>query len=242
MPKSVTFWRNKMNLFYNSLALLAVGVLSTSARAIPIMNENVASSGVIVIYPDSEDPHRFYIAPNVVEITRDKSDYPQFSYVEVSTGLFGKTGIMQMTLSPSYTRKDLDEAERKILVKDSKAEFSALPFIESKLVMSGDLPLLFKESQCDHQAGLVGQMQSCNLVLTKRGQRVWRLALLKARIFTTLQFEYSVKGVIRNAQGGFTDQVVQQGVAAVIDGSQLADYPSLISIKREASVLFVSPL
>lgn len=44
----------------------------------------------------------------------------------------------------------------------------------------------------------------------------------------TLQYDYTVGGVVRKADGSFADILINHGVAARIDGEQLAKYPELI--------------
>jgi hypothetical protein len=211
-----------------TLLLLTILLKSMSAFAIPIVNENVANSGVMTIYPDHKDPHRFYIAPNIVTIAKSSNGRPWFSYSEYRKSFFNILGVMQMTLVPAYTREELEQAKSEILKKDPAAEFSGVPFIESTLALTGALPELIIENQCNHKGGLVGQEQACALVLTSKGRYIFYKALEKKMIFTTLQFEYSVQAVVRKADGSFADQIIQHGIAVRIDGDQLSKYPELI--------------
>jgi|GEM_PF-3259783 len=198
------------------------------AQAIPVVNENVANSGVMTIYPDHADPHRFYIAPNVVMIAKNQNGIPFFSYSEYRKNLFQNVGVMTMTLTPAYTREELDTAEASIIKKDPSAQFSGVPFIASSLQLTGELPALIAENQCDHDAGLIGQEQACSLALTSQGRAVFLSALLRKTIFTTLQFDYEIQAVIRLANGSFQDQSIHHGIAVRIDGDQLSQYPQLI--------------
>ena len=190
--------------------------LTDIALAIPVLNENRASSGNIVIYPDHSDPTHFYIAPSVVTIAKDENGRPNFTYTEVRKNLFQKSGILQMTLTAAYTQKDLDLAKSKILEKIPAAYFSGLPFIQSSLQLTGELKALIEDNQCDHPAGVVGQEESCTLVLTPKGRNVYLDSVQNQTMFTTLQFEYSVQGVILEADGKYQDEVIKHSIAARI--------------------------
>lgn len=209
--------------------LILISILTVKTiYAIPVVNENVANSGVMTIYPDHADPHRFYIAPNVVTIAKNSKNTPLFAYYEYKTGLFDTRGVMQMTLVAAYTRDELETAKSEILKKDPAAQFSGVPFIESSLELTGNLPAIIVSNQCNHAGGLIGQEESCSMVLTSKGREIFYRALATKNIFTTLQFEYSVQAVIRKADGTFADQLIKHGIAVRIDGDQLAKYPNLI--------------
>ncbi|WP_413290552.1 hypothetical protein [Bdellovibrio sp. HCB337] len=203
-------------------------LLTTVAQAIPVMNENVANSGVMTIYPDHADPHRYYVAPNVVMIATNKKGTPHFSYAEYRRNLIYKVGVIAMTLVPAYTREELDVAKAEILAKDPLAEFSGLPFIGSSLALNGALPELITSNECNHAAGLIGQEQACSFVLTDKGRIFFLKAIERKMLFTTLQFEYQVQAVLRLADGTFKDATITHGVAVRIDGGQLARHPRLI--------------
>jgi hypothetical protein len=210
--------------------ILALSILITNvALALPVVNENVANSGVMTIYPDHQDPHRFYIAPNIVTIAKDSKGRPWFSYNEYRRTLFSIAGVMQMTLVPAYTREELEAAKTELLKKDPSAQFSGVPFIDSSLALTGNLPELISDNQCNHVGGLIGQEQSCTMVLTPKGRQLLYRVLERKTIFTTLQFEYSVQAVVRRADGSFGDQLIRHGIAVRIDGDQLSKYPGLIS-------------
>ena len=207
------------------LASVAIGLSSANeAVAVPIVNENVADSGVITIYPDHADANRFYVAPNIVLIARE-GEVPMFSYHEVRGSLwpFGNpVAVLQMLLVPTYTREELEVAKAKILTRNPAAQFSGLPFISSNLMMSGEAPLLVKENQCSHGAGLIEQQQSCSMVLTERGRTVFKRAMKNRSLFTTFQFTYEFSGFARLPDNTFREQVIAHGIAARIDGEQLA--------------------
>ena len=213
------------------LIIFIITAINSMSWAVPVVNENVANSGVMTIYPDNMDPHRYYVAPNVVQISTNKEGQPNFVYAEYKQGLFDQIGVMQMTLEPAYTNDELSVAQAEIRKKDPLAEFSGVPFIGSRLELTGALADLFKATACDHPAGLIGQEQACSLILSRKGRKIFYKALESKVIFTTLQFQYSLQAVVRKADGKYADQVVQHGVAAVIHGGQLSRYPGLIRRK-----------
>ncbi|MGZ3769140.1 MAG: hypothetical protein ACXVCP_06735 [Bdellovibrio sp.] len=212
-----------------TIALIFIMMATSSAFAIPIVNENVANSGTMTIYPDSQDSHRYYVAPNVVKIATAKNGVPFFSYGEFRKNLFTKVGVISMTLVPAYTREELELAKTEILKKDPQAEFSGVPFVASSLSLTGVLAELIGENECNHTAGLIGQEQSCSIVLTSKGRTFFLKAIQRRALFTALQFEYTLYAVVRRADGSFGDQQVNHGVAVRIDGEQLSKFPQLIN-------------
>jgi hypothetical protein len=207
---------------------ILMSLISFSAVAVPVMNENVANNGTITIYPDHVDKNRFYVAPNIMMIAKNDKGVPYFSYSEFSTGVFSKAGLIQMTLIPQYTREELEVAKSAILASNKNAEFSGVPFVASQLIFSTSIKSLISDSDCSHVAGLIGQEQACQLILTKKGIKLFYKALKSKNLFTVLQFQYDVDGVINDGNGHFQPQKVTHGVAARIDGSQIADFPNLI--------------
>lgn len=204
------------------------------AWAVPVVNENRADSGIVTIYPDHADPNRFYVAPNIVLIARE-GEVPMFSYHEVRADVpvfwpFAKpVAVLQMLLVPTYTREELEVAKAKILAANPAAQFSGLPFVSSDLMMSGEAPLLIKEHKCSHGAGLVEQQQACSMVLTERGRSVFKRAMNNRSLFTTFQFTYQFSGFARLPDNTFREQMITHGIAARIDGDQLAKFPQLFS-------------
>ncbi len=214
----------------NIILPLVLGLQLTSIMglALPVVNENVANSGVLTIYPDHKDPNRFYIAPNVAMIAKNSRGIPVFSYYDTRKSLFQPIGIMQMTLVPSYTLESLEVAKLSILAKNPKAVFSGVPFIRSELALTGSLKSLFSDSRCNHIAGLIGQEQSCVIELTNNGRYLFAKAIRHKLLFATLQFSYSIHAVRLRANNTYEDIEISHGIAVRIDGEQLSQYPHLI--------------
>lgn len=210
------------------LLMIALILGADPVLAVPIVNENVANSGMITIYPDHQNPNQYYIAPNVVTIARNDQGEPYFVYDEYRKRVFSLIGVMQMTLIPAYTREDLELAKKEILKKNPSAKFSGLPFVKSSLSLTGELPELIATNQCNHAGGLIGQEQACTMVLTSKGRYLFLASVERRTLFTTLQFMYSVQAVVRKADGSFKDQVIEHGMAVRIDGGLLSQYPNLI--------------
>ena len=212
-----------------NILLFSISILSSATSiAIPVINENVANSGVMTIYPDHKDPNRYYIAPNVVMIAKNARGVPVFSYYDTRKGFFKTIGIMQMTLVPAYTHDQFESAKAAILQKNPNAVFSGVPFVRSDLVLTGDLPSIISENRCNHIAGLIGQQQSCVLELTNNGRYLFKKSIKHRLLFATLQFQYTIQAVRLLADGKYQDTEITHGIAVVIDGDQLADYPRLI--------------
>jgi hypothetical protein len=196
--------------------------------ALPVLNENVANSGVLTIYPDHKNPNQFYIAPNVAMIAKNSNGVPIFSYYDTRKSLFKPIGIMQMTLVPAYTLDDLNQAKAAILAKNPNAIFSGVPFIKSELALTGELKSIISDNQCQHLAGLIGQEQACVLELNNNGRYVFAKSIQNKLLFTTLQFNYSIQAVTSKADGSYADMDAVFGIAVRIDGDQLSQYPQLM--------------
>jgi hypothetical protein len=77
------------------LLIASALVLTDLALALPVMNENVANSGVLTIYPDHENPHRYYIAPNVVVIATNAKGTPHFHMRNIESRFLRKWASFQ---------------------------------------------------------------------------------------------------------------------------------------------------
>ena len=122
-----------------------------------------------------------------------------------------------------------------MIAKKTNAQFSGVPFIESSLELTGELPEIIETNYCNHVGGLIGQEQSCTMMLRSKGRKLFYYALSKRTIFTTFQFQYSIQAVIRKADGSFADQLITHGIAVRIDGDQLANFPQLIQILKTSA-------
>jgi hypothetical protein len=204
---------------------LFVGLFfAPGAQALPVADENAATSGVITIYPDHLDAHHYYLLPSVVVIARDPEGIPFFSYAEYRKNIFQSVGVMTMTLLPLFPEPETSLAEAAILKKDPAAQFSTTPFIASMLQLTGELPELIADNQCDHAAGLVDQEQAWSLILTSKGRALFLKALRGKTLFLTLNFAYEIQAVVRMADGTYDNQVLHFSMAARIDGGQLAPF------------------
>jgi hypothetical protein len=215
------------NLIHVS-GLLVLLLFTQTVSAIPVVNENVANSGIITIYPDHVDANRFYIAPNVVTLAQDAAGLPVIAYNEFTSSSGTKKALLQMNLTAAYTRVELEAAKTGILAKNPAAQFSGLPFISSELKFDIPIEELISKHSCNHPAGLVGQEQSCTILLTRRGREFFRKAVATKSVFVTLSFEYIVKAVVKNAANQFENIDMKHGIAARLGGDQLAAVPGLL--------------
>lgn len=211
-----------------SLLLIGLLLIGGPAFAVPIVNENVANFGVITIYPDHADPNRFYVAPNVVTLSVDNQGIPVAGYYEFTSVEGYSRALLQMTMTAAYTREEFEAAKNAILARNPAAQFSGLPFVGSKLVLNGQIKDLIRQNECNHIAGLIGQEQSCSLLLNLRGRNAFRDAVKQKKVFLHLQFEYTVKAFVKNAAGGLADYDLTHGIAARISGEQLSKVPNLL--------------
>ena len=157
----------------------------------------------------------------------DETGMPRFSYQDLRVRT-GTHGIVQTTLCARYSDAELNEAKAFLLGRNPNSRFAALPFLSSRLVFSTVLePFIVKEF-CTHTAGLVGDAQTCSFRLNNAGRRVFLKQILE-RVVMSHQYEYTVSGFIKQADGTFAPQQTTYGLAAVIGGGELRNFPQLFS-------------
>lgn len=209
---------------------LANGLLSAfadSAQAVPVLNESVSTIRSVTIFPDHADPNLFYIAPSLLGICTDETGAPRFSYQDLKVKT-GTHGIVQTVLCAQYRDEELAEAKAFLTGRNPAVRFASMPFISSKIIFNTVLEPFVAKEFCTHAAGLVGDAQTCAFRLNNAGRKVFLRNALE-RVAMTHQFEYTVSGFIKMPDGTFTPQVVTNGLAAIIGGGSLRNFPQLFS-------------
>lgn len=212
-----------MKVFMMILSLL----VTFSAQAAPIINENMATSELITVYPDSVDPNLYYYAPNQMEVCRDADGKPVLAVTDIPVGKVYNTVVMA-TMCLAY-KSGLKEALEEIRRVNPQARFAGVPFTSSRMILVDKVyELYIWKSACDHVAGVIGQEQSCKFILNSKGRKLF-YDNLKQGLGLVLQFQYFISGVVRNGAGGFNDLTTDFSVAAKIMAKDLSDARALPS-------------
>jgi hypothetical protein len=203
------------------ILFLLINVFGAASIAAPVLNENVADSGLITIYRDHVDANRFYIAPNVVKVAKNAKGQPEFSYTVYSTGFFSHNAILQIVLEPQYTQDDLVAVEKIMSAKNPQAQFSGVPVISAGVSFENIDKDLIEENGCNHAAGLVGQQIACTLHLSSKGNEVFTKLINAGQLVSTMSYIYRVNGMIQKPDKSYDPYIGEWGVAVVIDGAGL---------------------
>lgn len=213
-----------------SILFFAAGVIITFggyvAKAAPILNENLAASGLITVYGDSQDPNLFYYAPNYMGVCRDESGSSLLAYRAYVNSSGYRRGLVMTTMCLRYG-KEIEGVIAEIKTRIPTARFAGVAFTSSRMVLNDEVLSGFLASNsCDHPGGVIGQEQACSFVFNSSGRAMFT-ELMKKGLGLVLNFEYNVHGVRRNATGGFDDAVGTFYVAARITKEDAVHVPEL---------------
>lgn len=200
------------------------------AHSVPVINENVAQFELVTVYPDHQDKHRYYVAPNVVNIAKNDKGIPIFSYNDYRKKLFNIVGSLKMTLKPQFKSDEMRAIEQQILKKDPLAIIVSIPIKASELEMSGQLSEIIDSHSCSHISGNMSQEQSCSIILTSVGRNLFLTSIDRKALFLTLNWIYRFQGFVKLPDGQFALTEIEHGVAAKISGDELSEFPQLLDI------------
>lgn len=180
--------------------VIAMSLLSFNAMALPILTESSDGTGLLAtIYPDHENPSKFYYFPNTGALERDADGVPRFGMrywnpIEGSTtgGYF--TGIFRLN-----TTSDLQKAIDNY--KQAGKQVSVLPVQKSQAFFMEDkegnrvLNDLFKEVSVSEHAGRAEDSIGISSSLTQTGGVVLGSLLSSGASGAELKYCYEIKGV-----------------------------------------------
>jgi hypothetical protein len=219
--------RMKMNGWLALASVTLWGALGNSpAMALPVLNGNIPSNQMVTIYPDNQDKNVFYLVPRRLKMASDPQGQPEFLYTDVSRSLFTTGGVIQVSMVPDFSEKELEAAKANILAFNPQAKFAVVPFISSKLIFDNRLLGLVESSDCNHHGGVVGSEQACVIGLSSQGRRVL-LDSLKKRGTIYIHFQYEVAGVREDAKKGYEAAIGTWDISGAIGGAGLSAHPEL---------------
>ncbi len=179
---------------------IAISLVSLNVLALPVLSESEDGSGLLAtIYPDHENPNKFYFFPNQGGLEKDSSGVPRFGMgygrpAEGSTtgGYF--TGIFRLSVG-----HDLQKAVENY--KNNGKQISVIPVQESHLYFMEDkegnrvLTDLFKEISLPPFSGRAEDSIGISASLTPMGGMMLGTMLINGATGADLNYCYEVKGV-----------------------------------------------
>jgi hypothetical protein len=177
------------------------------------------------MYPDSEDPNLYYVGPNSYVIAKETSGVPEFSYVEIAD-FWGVKALVQTVMAAAYDLTDIAQVESVITTANPQARFTGIPFVSSQVKFGTLLAPFVERNDCTHRGGTIEGQESCNFTLTDKG----RLALrenFERGLTLNMEYDYTVDGVLQQANGTYQPQTLTLGVAGKIGSAELASFPQL---------------
>lgn len=204
----------KLKKITNAIAL-ATGVCvilgaTTKAQALPLLAENAArdfiSDEPLTIYPDSNDPNKFYYFPNTSVLATGRDGTPEFSlaYTGIDADLPDAQGLMTATFHLKSDQRQV-EAIQMFINKHKGAGVAVLPVMASTLG-AGDptKPMsIFKSIDLPPHGGIPDSDVGFSCELNKIGVKLIR-AQIAGNTAKGLQACYKVQGLGPNMDAHVT--------------------------------------
>ena len=187
-----------------TLLILIMGV-QNQANALPLLAENEAINdwGNLTLYPDHEDPKKFYYFPNSSRLVRDENDVPlfNFTYWGLGNGPLNQAGAYMVFVSKLKSDSEQVTSIKKFL-KTKKGGVAVLPVMQSMITLrstkKGRPPLqkIFDEINFPPYGGRAEDEAGISAVLTGVGAKVFRATLLKKpNAALKVDYCYKVQGL-----------------------------------------------
>lgn len=224
----------------NKLLFLITFLLSSSAFALPIVNESVATNSIYTVYLDHNDSNLYYISPNFMSVAMDEDGIPLFNYTEYKVGGYfsrKRNANIQMILRVANYEEQLNIAKDTILKDNPNAKFALVPFVSSRIEFDDKFRGMFIDHSCTHPSGEYSAEQSCILNLSHFGHIVFKNNIQK-RLTLVLKFFYEVQGVERKADNSFQDATREFQIAGRVGGDILAPHPHLFTDYKGRYIYF----
>ena len=188
------------------LVLLNLLFSFQSANALPLLSESAAlnAGSNLTLYPDHEDPTKFYFFPNSSKIARDESNMPLFTFTHYGLSNGGAiseaggfmVGVMRLTSS-----NDQQVALDKFLQSRSGAGVAVLPVLSSTVnlvntsdKMAAPLKTFFTEFNLPPHGGRAEDEAGFNAVLTGLGAKLMKKHL-EGTVGIKFDYCYQVQGL-----------------------------------------------
>jgi len=192
---SVTFLvsRNKTGEFMSANLIkhtIITGLLLAAyqSQALPLLSESAAlnSGSALTLYPDHQDPTKFYFMPNSSKIGRDSKNVPTFSltYYGLDDPKATDSGGFMVYVGRLTSDTDQSAAIDNFLKSHPGAGVAVLPIVESTIDLtstagSAALSPLYSEFNFSQKGGRAEDEIGINAMLTRIGAKVMKASLLK---------------------------------------------------------------
>jgi hypothetical protein len=195
----------KPNIFKLAVAS-ALTLTGVQSQALPLLVESAAlnSGSALTLYPDHQDPKKFYFMPNSSKIGRDNRSIPTFSftYYGLKDPAATEGGALMVYVGRLTSDPDQAKALADFLLAHPGTGVAVLPIQESTVALTstvaGSTPLkpFFSEFNFSTRAGRAEDEVGVNAVLTKVGAKIFRANLL-GEAGASLKFDmcYKVQGL-----------------------------------------------
>lgn len=155
---------------------LSMALLSSAAKALPLLSENAATrvSEVFTVYPDHADPRKFYYFPNSGVLVRDSANMPLFTMVyyglddsQPDNGGGLLTAVFKLESNPAQRK-----AKEEFLRQNPQAGLAVLPVKASAL--NGGNFSFYRNLQLPPVGGRAEDEMGFTAELTEMGARFIR--------------------------------------------------------------------
>ena len=216
---------------------LSLSFYASQALALPIFDRNAPNAEIVTLYPDSVDQNLYYFGPNLIETSLSATTgTPLFLYSEYKERL-AKKAIVQSVMKPGLRVDELEAAKKRVLSVNPNAHFSALPYLSSKIEISGQLAPLVESSDCNHIAGNILDDVGCIIKVSAKGRNPI-LKALRSDSGVIVHFVYGIAGVIEQADGTYINKEVAFAVAGHLGGSIVRGHPHLFLDRKGNEIEF----
>lgn len=191
--------------FATSAIAASVILFGVKAQALPLLAESAAlrAGSALTLYPDHQDPNKFYFMPNSSKIGRDQRGVPTFSFTYYGLGGtdLSQAGALMVYVGRLASDNDQAQALTHFLRTNPRAGVAVLPIRESVVTLNssaGQTPLkpLFSEFNFAAKGGRAEDEIGINAVLTGIGAKIFKASLL-AEVGAALKYDmcYKVQGL-----------------------------------------------
>jgi len=181
-----------------SLASISLSLLlfNQTASALPLLSENAAKrvSEILTLYPDSQDPNKFYYFPNSSRLAQDQNGRPLFSLAYYGLDNEDKTdggGLLNAVFRLDMNQP-MRKAVREFLDQNPHAGLAVLP-VKASTVASGQLNMYTSLHLPEH-GGRAEDEMGMSIELTEIGAMIFR-AKAKSGTGPQLNYCYKVEGL-----------------------------------------------
>lgn len=199
---------------WSILIFASVLTVGASAHSLPLLSENAATriSEVLTLYPDSQDPRKFYYFPNSSTLAQDSGGRPLFSlaYYGLDNDTPDDGGGLLNAVFRLQMNAPMKKAVSEFLAQNPDAGLAVIP-VKASAVTSGQLNM-YRNLVLPPHGGRAEDEMGMSVELTEIGAKIFR-AKAKSGSGPQLNYCYKYEGLGPNMDAH-----------VVIEWQQLYDY------------------